>query len=237
MITFPIKRFGASLVNLLIPGTGLAILGHWRLALLTQLALIIPLFLLCFSRLIFIPEYIITLLIFILLIYLISTALCYRLAYITNSINHLLVAFAFSVSVLVGLFLGFIYKDSWLGVHIYFVPSMSMHPTLKPGQFILVDTWVYIDESVNLGDVVVFEQALDRQQTTWLVKRIAKWPEGQLQHNGLFYILGDNSGASHDSRRFGGIKQENIVGKVKLVLLGIDNKQHLKEESWLQRLN
>jgi len=33
-----------------------------------------------------------------------------------------------------------------------------MSPTLKPGQFILVDTWLYINEPIKLGDVVVFKQ-------------------------------------------------------------------------------
>jgi len=140
---------------------------------------------------------------------------------------------------LLGLTLGYLYKDTWLGVHIYFVPSMSMYPTLKPGQFILVDTWLYINEPIRLGDVVVFKQkkASGRQQTSWLVKRIANWPEGEIEQNGLFYVLGDNSSASHDSRRFGGIKQESIVGKVNVVLLAIDNKQQLKEGYWLQPVN
>ena len=91
-------------------------------------------------------------------------------------------------------------------------------------------------KSISLSDIVVFKQTetIDKQQVTWLVKRIANWPQGQLQKNGLFYLLGDNNSASHDSRSFGGIKQENIVGKVKLVLFDIDNKQHPKEDTWLQ---
>lgn len=239
MITAPLKRFAASLLNLLIPGAGLAALGYWRLALLTQLALIIPLLLLCFSRLIFSPDYIIALLIFTLIIYLVNTVLCYCLAYKANTSTRFLAAALFSVSALSALFLGFSHKDSWLGLHIYFVPSMSMHPSLKPGQFILVDTWAYNEKLINLEDVVVFKQtdSVGRAQATWLVKRIANWPQGSLQHNGLFYLLGDNSGASFDSRRFGGIKQESIVGKVKLVLFGIDNKQHLEDDSWLQPVN
>ncbi|RHW74801.1 S26 family signal peptidase [Colwellia sp. RSH04] len=239
MITTPLKRFAASLLNILIPGAGLIALGYWRLAFLTQIALISSLLLLCFSRLIFSPEYIIALLIFTLIIYLVSTTLCYSLTYKANSPTRFLATALFSASALCGLFLGFSYKDSWLGVHLYFVPSMSMHPTLKPGQFILVDTWAYNEKPINLGDVVVFKQtdSVGYAQATWLVKRIANWPQGSLQHNDLFYLLGDNSGASYDSRRFGGIKQESIVGKVKLVLLGIDNKQHLEDDSWLQPVN
>ncbi len=238
MIKLPIKRFVTLLLNLLIPGTGLAALGYWRLALLTQLTLITPLLLLCFFRLIFSPEYITALLIFSLTTYLFSSGLCLYLKTQPDvkKLTNFLAAGMFSFTAVTGLFLGFSYKDSWLGVHLYFVPSMSMYPTLKPGQFILVDTWAYNEKSINLGDIVVFKQTetVTKEQATWLVKRIANWPQGQLQHNGLFYLLGDNSGASHDSRRFGGIKQENIVGKVKLVLLGIDNKQHPEENYWLQ---
>jgi len=106
-----------------------------------------------------------------------------------------------------------------------------MHPTLKPGQFILVDTWAYQQQPPQQKDVVVFEHDTE---CLWLVKRISNWPDGQFQHNDLFYVLGDNRAASRDSRRFGGIEQEQIVGKVKLVLLGIDQKHQLVADSFLQ---
>ncbi|MCP4992143.1 MAG: S26 family signal peptidase [Colwellia sp.] len=238
MTKLPIKCFVTLLLNLLIPGAGLVVLGYWRLALLTQLILITPLLLLCFSRLIFSPEYIIALVIVSLTTYLLSSVLCLYLKpqREMKKLTKFLATSIYSFTVVIGLFLGFSYKDSWLGVHLYFVPSMSMYPTLKPGQFILVDTWIYNKKSTSLSDIVVFKQTetIEKQQVTWLVKRIANWPQGQLQKNGLFYLLGDNNSASHDSRSFGGIKQENIVGKVKLVLFDIDNKQHPKEDTWLQ---
>jgi signal peptidase I len=78
---------------------------------------------------------------------------------------------------------GFIYKDTWLGVHIYFVPSMSMHPTLKPGEFILLDTWAYQEIKPQLDDVVVFQQGpINEENEHWLVKRISNWPDGKLNH-------------------------------------------------------
>jgi nickel-type superoxide dismutase maturation protease len=130
-----------------------------------------------------------------------------------------------------GLAAGYVYKHQWLGIHIYFVPSMSMHPTLKPGQFILLDTWVYQQQAPEQKDVVVFEHDTEN---LWLVKRIANWPDEQLQHNDLFYVLGDNPSASRDSRSLGGIEQEQVVGKVKLVLLGIDQKHQFVVGSFLQ---
>lgn len=127
--------------------------------------------------------------------------------------------------------MGFVYKHRWLGLDIYFVPSMSMYPTLKPGEFILVDTWTYQEQLPLEKHIVVFKQG---NEPEWLVKRIARWPNGLLNIDGSYYMLGDNAVASMDSRRFGGIPQERIVGKVKLVLLGINAQQQLVGNSYLK---
>jgi len=82
----------------------------------------------------------------------------------------------------------FIYKHHWLGVHIYFVPSASMEPTLKPGHFILLDTWAYHNKPPSLNDVVVFEHGIKEQH---LVKRISLWPNGEATKNNLLYVVGD----------------------------------------------
>lgn len=79
--------------------------------------------------------------------------------------------------------------------------------------------------------MVVFQQ---NSAQLWLVKRIAMWPNGLLNIDGNYYMLGDNASASMDSRRFGGIPQEGILGKVKLVLLGINAQQQLVENSYLK---
>lgn len=62
----------------------------------------------------------------------------------------------------------------------------------------------------------------------------ATWPNGSLNIDGMYYLLGDNANASEDSRRFGGIPQEQIQGKVKLVLLGINAQHQLVENSYLK---
>ena len=52
--------------------------------------------------------------------------------------------------------MGFVFKDRWLGIHLYFIPSPSMVPALFPGDIILVDTWAYKNHAPQLGDIVIF---------------------------------------------------------------------------------
>ena len=227
-----LTKFIAVCINLAVPGSGLVALGQFRFAFISQVCLIISVCILCWSRLIFEPIAIQGTLVVIGLIYVISTGLCFRstpspskpLQRITCTLLFVIISSLIFTA-------GYIYKHQWLGIHIYFVPSMSMHPTLKPGQFILVDTWAYQQQPPQKNDVVVFEHDTE---SLWLVKRISNWPDGQFQLRGLFYVLGDNQGASRDSRIFGGIKQEQIVGEVKLVLLGIDQKHQWVANSLLQ---
>ncbi len=128
---------------------------------------------------------------------------------------------------------GFIFKHRLLGVDLYFIPSDSMFPTLKPGQFILVDSWAYKDQSPLLNDIVVF---LHEDNNKILVKRIANWPDGKLQHNKLWYLLGDNANRSRDSRFFGGVKVKHILGQVRLILICIDQDSNIVPGSFLNML-
>ena len=58
-----------------------------------------------------------------------------------------------------------------------------------------------------------------------------------LQHNKQWYVLGDNAQSSHDSRYFGGISNEHIMGKVKLVLTGINAQNTIVSASSFQRVD
>ncbi|MDE1462685.1 signal peptidase I [Spartinivicinus poritis] len=152
----------------------------------------------------------------------------------TKPVHQLIYTCIFIILSYSALITGFITKHHWLGIHIYFVPSMSMYPTLKPGQFILLDTWVYQSQQLKVNDVVVFQHGNTHQ---WLVKRITQWPNGKLLNNGLLFMQGDNQNNSHDSRSFGGIKSKQVVGQVKLVLLGIDYRHHLLTNSYLHEIH
>jgi type IV secretory pathway protease TraF len=83
----------------------------------------------------------------------------------------------------------------------------------------------------NIGDVVVFQQNNAKQR---LVKRIARWPDGELQYNNNWFVMGDNRNASVDSRTFGGIAGKQFVGQVKLVLLSIDQHYNFIENNFLK---
>ena len=217
-------------MNFVLPGYGLAALGYIHLAYLTQLCLFLTVVVISWSGAFFVPDGLQIGLATIAMIYLISSASCFLL---NQNGRHFvspktIFFILFSLAVFCA---GFFFKHRMLGVDLYFVPSDSMSPTLKPGQFILVDTWAYSDEKPMLNDIVLFTQEVAQQV---LVKRISNWPSGQLQQDELWYLRGDNVNRSRDSRFFGGVKTSNILGRVRLVLLGIDQQQNIVPGSIFQ---
>lgn len=77
-----------------------------------------------------------------------------------------------------------------------------MEPTYKHGERVILLTWFV---SPAISDVVVL---CDPRTKKLLVKRIV-----QIK-GGAYYVLGDNTHESTDSRKFGFVKRENIIGKV-----------------------
>ena len=108
-----------------------------------------------------------------------------------------------------------------------YVPSASMEPTLQEGSFIF---GLRIFETPTVGDIVVFEK-----DNTLQIKRIAAGPGDQIELTtleymdslpipnwsdpfltvpaGHFYVLGDNTQNSYDSRYWEDpfIAEEQIV--------------------------
>ncbi len=80
-----------------------------------------------------------------------------------------------------------------------------MHPTLKEGKSVLVSTLPYLFFSPKIGDIIAFKESNSKKI---LIKRIIK------SENGKYSVLGDNSGDSLDSRNFGKIDKNSIIGKV-----------------------
>jgi len=82
------------------------------------------------------------------------------------------------------------------------VEGESMLPEFKPGDRVVVDTTVQPQE----GDVVVLRQP---REDRLIVKRVARL------ENGYYIVSGDNDAHSTDSRAFGRVARQQILGKVK----------------------
>ncbi len=80
------------------------------------------------------------------------------------------------------------------------VSGHSMEPNLKEGQEILVSSLPYFFREPKVGEVIAFKNG-----DKFIVKRIRKVLGERLQ------VKGDNKG---DSKDFGWIEREKIIGKV-----------------------
>ena len=132
-------------------------------------------------------------------------------------------------------------------IQAFFIPSLSMFPTLDEGDRVLVNKLSYKMHDVNRGDLVVFERPKGQPESEIkdLIKRVIALPgetiearEGvvyidgkeleesylvdgvstdnlprQVIARGHVFVMGDNRGDSADSRVFGAIDEDTIVGR------------------------
>ncbi|NKQ37236.1 MAG: nickel-type superoxide dismutase maturation protease [Chloroflexi bacterium] len=87
------------------------------------------------------------------------------------------------------------------------VTGDSMLPLLQPGDEVLVDTHAYRQRPPAPGDLVVARHPY--QTGVKLVKRVQ-----DVDEHGRCLLTGDNPLYSSDSRAFGRIAPENILGRV-----------------------
>lgn len=80
-----------------------------------------------------------------------------------------------------------------------------MEPTYKPGDRLYASGFIYIFLKPKIRDVAVIR---DPREGRLVLKRIM-----DITSRGYF-VKGDNEKESTDSRTFGLIKKENIIGKV-----------------------
>jgi nickel-type superoxide dismutase maturation protease len=86
----------------------------------------------------------------------------------------------------------------------FVVRDMSMSPTLRPGDRVVALQWWW---RPKVADVVVFREP--DAHLTFAVKRIVR-----LEADGWLTVHGDNANVSRDSREFGPVPRNLLVGKV-----------------------
>lgn len=125
------------------------------------------------------------------------------------------------------------------------VDGFSMRPTLEDGEFVLVNKMSYRFGEVERGDIIVFHFPLNPSEE--LIKRVIGLPgdrvlvennqvfvNGQMLNEayiaqaplysgqwtveeGTLFVLGDNRNNSNDSKDWGFLPRENVVGKAVLI--------------------
>jgi nickel-type superoxide dismutase maturation protease len=88
------------------------------------------------------------------------------------------------------------------------IEDRSMEPALHAGDYVLVNRWAYRKKAPVAGDLVVLRNPEATDQ--FLIKRIMS---GDVTTG--FFVLGDNTPHSRDSRHFGMVPIHLIVGKVR----------------------
>lgn len=137
------------------------------------------------------------------------------------------------------------------------VENISMRPTLKPGEFLLVNKLAYRVGEIGHGDIIVFHYPLNPQED--YIKRVIGVPGdevivrgGEVFVNGQrleedyimappgyedswvvpedeVFVLGDNRNQSSDSHSWGFVPFQNIVGRAMVVYWPLNEAKVLSQ--------
>lgn len=87
------------------------------------------------------------------------------------------------------------------------VEDKSMEPNFKSGDYVIVNKLAYVLGNPAKGDVVILKHP--REKNKFLIKRISL-----VTNSDEYYVVGDNKNFSQDSRHFGSVRKDLIIGKV-----------------------
>lgn len=110
----------------------------------------------------------------------------------------------------------------------FLVSGASMEPTFYNGNYLVIDEFSYHLRKPKKDEVVVFRYP--KEPSKFFIKRIAGLPgetvtvQGQeiILDENEYYVLGDNRGASSDSRTWGPVREKFIIGRTLIRLWPIE---------------
>ena len=142
------------------------------------------------------------------------------------------------------------------------VENVSMQPTLKPGEFLLINRVAYKFGEPSIGDIIVFHAPGVNDMD--YIKRVIGLPGDQVQiadglvyvNNqplyepyiaesprytgtwevppGEYFVLGDNRNNSSDSHMWGFVPQDDIVGRALLIYWPLSEITFLRSRDIVQ---
>lgn len=152
-----------------------------------------------------------------------------------------LIHFLKKLTVLYAILFAFVFLFISFVAQPFQVTGASMYPLLKEGELVLIDKIsLRFGENIKKGDILAFLSPSKRKEI--LVKRVAASPgevlslrdSEKLKKRSIlpdhfaetmirmgdneFYMMGDNAKDSIDSRAFGPVGKEQVIGKVRLIL-------------------
>jgi signal peptidase I len=95
------------------------------------------------------------------------------------------------------------------------VRGTSMYPTLRSGERLLFDRLAYRLSGPRRGDIVLARHPA--RPGVRFIKRVVPPPERSGLPTGQFWLLGDNTDASTDSRQLGPFSRDDIIARGWLV--------------------
>ncbi len=85
---------------------------------------------------------------------------------------------------------------------IFLIEGGSMYPTLRDGDRVMINP----HDQIRVGDIVLARHPF--KSSVKIIKRVA-----QILEDGRYFLVGDDAMESIDSRSFGAIKPEDILGR------------------------
>ncbi|HIL22260.1 MAG TPA: S26 family signal peptidase [Alcanivorax sp.] len=202
-----------ALAGFFVPGLGHIAQGHFLASLLFLVASITLVLAIAATGLLHSPFGLEGMIIGLAAIHCLSAGTCYRVTakrrHSPASATLFFVGFLFlTCTVYLGLFFN---RTTLLGADLYRVTSDSMLPTLKPGDYILVDTRKYHNSPLTPGAIITFRSPLNENDQV-MVKRISNIDTNTLPER--LFVLGDNAEHSFDSRTYGWLDKSRVTGSV-----------------------